>query len=122
MSCQECKALGIFFKEHLSEVTVSESDLTAVSDRSRDAESLKPDSDGCCSFGSLAAVLLDSDGSTDYICPLCVLKADRLDAFDEFIDVKTCSFRDLSALLDGGNAIFLQNCQYLRFSSVIGFK
>ena len=100
MSCEECEALGLLLKEHLSEISVSETNLTGVSNGSGDTECLESLSDSSCSVSSLAASLLDSDGSTYGVCPLSIFEADGLDSLDQMINIKSCVFGDLFSLID----------------------
>ena len=93
--------------------------LTTVSNGTRDAECLQADTDCCSSLGSLAAVLLDRNGSTNGVCPLCIFEADRLNAFDQLIYINAGSLCDLLALFDGRNAILFQTSKDLRLSSFI---
>ena len=122
MAGQECEALRILFQKHLAQIAVAETDLAAVRYGTGDAECLKADTDRCSSFGSLAAVLLDGDGSAYRIGPLCIFKADRLNAFNQFVDVQTGRFRDLFTFFDGRDAILLKYSKNLRLSSFIRFK
>ena len=119
MASQEAEALGVLLEQHLAEVAMAKANLTSVSDGSGDAECLQAFADCCSSLICLAAVLLDGDGCADGICPLCVLKADGLNALNKVIDIKARSLGDLLALLDGGNAILLQYGKNLGLSSLI---
>ena len=79
--------------------------LTSVSNGTGNAESLEAFTDSCSSIGSLAAVLLDCDSSAYCVSPLSVLEADRLNAFDEMINIKTCVLCDLLSFFNGSNTI-----------------
>ena len=89
MSCEECEALGLLAEKPCGEVAVSETDLAVVSDGTRDAECLQTFTDclGCIS-GSLYT-LLDCDGCTYYIGPLCILEADLLGILASLVWVET---------------------------------
>ena len=85
---------------------MAETNLTSVSNRTGDAESLEAFTDCSSSVSSSSAVLLDCDSSTYCVSPLSVLEADRLNAFDEVINIKTCVLCDLLSFFDGSNTIF----------------
>ena len=53
---------------------------------------------------------------------LTILEADRLNAFDQAVNIKAGSFCDLFTLFDGRDAVFLQHSKNLGLSSFIGFK
>ena len=93
--------------------------LTAVSNGTRDAECLKADTDGSCCVGCSAAVFLDGDGCAYGVSPFCVLKADRLNAFDQLVNVNAGSLGDFLALFDGRDTLLLEASKNLRFSSFI---
>ena len=122
VASQECEALGVLFQEHLAEVAMAKTYLTAVSNGTGDAEGLKAFADCGSSLVSLAAVLLDSDGSAYGVCPLRVLEADRLNALYQMINVQTSSLCDGLAFLNGGNTILAQGGKNLGLSSLIRFK
>ena len=122
MSCKECEALGLLLKEHLAKVAVSETNLTGVGNGSGDTECLESFSDSGCSIGSLAASLLDSDGSTYGVCPLSVFEADGLNALDQMINIKSCVLSDLLSLIDGPDTVLSEFGKDLGLSSFIRFK
>ena len=119
VTCQKCEALGVFFQQHLAQITVAQTNLSLVSNRTRNAECLQTFTDCSSSVSSSAAALLDRNCCTNGISPLCVFEADRLNAFYHLIYVQTSSLGNFSCTFDGINAIFLQNSQNLLFSSLI---
>ena len=94
MTCEECEALGVFFKEHLAEIAVAETYLAAVGNGAGDAECLKAFADCGGGFGCLTAALLDSDSGAYGVSPLCVFKADGLNVFNCVINIKAGVFCD----------------------------
>ncbi len=119
MTCEESKALSILFEEHLTEVTVTETNLTLVSNRTGDTESLEAFTDSSSSVSSLCAALLDSDSAAYSVSPLSILEADRLDAFNELVYIETLCLTYLSTLFDRVDAVFLDNSKDLLFTSFI---
>ena len=119
MASQESEALGLFLQQHLAQIAVTQTNLSLVCNRTRDAESLKTLADGSSSVSSSAAALLDCDGSTNGVCPLCVFEADRLNALYHLVYIQTGSLGNFRSALDGIDAVFLQNSQNLCFSSLI---
>ena len=77
---------------------MAKTDLTLVSNRAGDTESLKSLTDSSSSVSSLCAALLDSDSAAYCVSPLSVLEADRLNALNELVDVKTLSLADISSI------------------------
>ena len=122
MTCKEAEAICLLFKEHLAEVTVSETYLTVISNRTGNTESLKTFADCCGSICCSLATLLDSDCSTYCVCPACILKADGLNFLNKCIYINSCILADGFALLDGGDAILFNDLVYLVNSSLIRFK
>ena len=122
VTCQEAEALCLFLEQHLAEVAVTETNLTLISNRTRNAECLEAFADCSGSVGSSGAVLLDSDSAAYCVSPLSVLEADGLDLLNFMIDVKTLCLADVGTFLDGVDAVVLQNSKDLGFASVVGFK
>ena len=119
MTCEECETLCIFLKEHLAEVTVTETNLTLISNRTGDTESLEAFADCSSSVSSSCAALLYSDSAAYCVSPLCIFKTDRLDALNELIDIQTLCLTYVSALLDGADAVVLENVEDLLLTSLI---
>ena len=105
MACKETETVCILFQKHLSQISVSKTNLTLVCYRTRNTECLKALTDSCGSVSSLSAALLDRDGSAYCISPARILKADRLDLLNLSINVKACIFCNLFSFLDRSNAI-----------------
>ena len=101
---------------------MTKTNLSLVSYRTRDTESLKSLADSSSSVSSSCAALLDSDSAAYCVSPLSVLEADGLDLLNFMIDVKTLCLADVSTFLDGVDAVVLQNSKDLGFASVVGFK
>ena len=93
--------------------------LTSVSNGTGNAESLETFTDCSSSVSSSSAVLLDCDSSAYCVGPLSVLEADRLNAFDEVINIKTCIFCDLLSLFNGRDSIFSKLSVDLGESSLV---
>ncbi len=122
VTCEECEAVRLLLEEHLAEVTMAETNLAGVGNGARDTESLKTLADCSSSVSSLAAVLLDCDGSAYGVSPASVLKADRLNLLNLIVNVQAGVLGDLLRLFDGGDAIAVQNGIDLVNSSFIRFK
>ncbi len=109
-------------KEHLAEISVTETNLSLISNRTGDTESLEALSDSSSSVSSSCAALLYSDSAAYSVSPLCIFKADGLNAFNQLVDVQTLCLGDFSSLFDGANVILCENSKNLLFSSLIRFK
>ena len=105
MSCEEAEAVGLFLKEHLTEVTMSKTYFSLVSNGTRDTESLKTFTDRSSSICSTAAAFLDRNRSAYCVSPASVLKADWLDLLYLIIYVKASILCDLLSFFDGCDAI-----------------
>ena len=66
MACEECEALCVLFKKHLAEVTVTKTNLSLVSYRARDTESLKSLTDSSSSVSSNEISRLIFKGQTSF--------------------------------------------------------
>ena len=122
MACEECEALSLLGKEHFAQVAVAEANLTVFSNRARDAECLQADADSSSSVSSLRAAHLDGDRAAYGVSPLCVFKADRLGFLYDGVRGNALLFADGLALIDGIDAIFLQDGEDLRLTSLVTFK
>ena len=122
MTCEEAEALCLLREEHLAEVAVAETDLAVFGDRAGDAEGLKTDTDIGSGVGSLLVALLYGDGGAHGVCPLCVFKADWLCFLYDGVRVDARIVADLFALVDRGDAVFLENAEDLRLASFVTFK
>src|SRR5699024_2241391 len=105
VSCKECEAVCVFFQKHFSKVTMSKTYFSLVSYRSWNTESLKSFSDCCCCVCCSCASFFDCDCSTYNICPACVFKADRLNAFYLIVNIKACVFCNFLCFFDRSDAI-----------------
>ena len=119
VSSQECEALCILFKKHLSKVTMSKTNFSLICNRSRNTERLKSLSDCCC---CVCTSLFDCDSCTYSVSPFCVLKTDWLDSLDHLVNIKTGCFRYFSSFFDGVDSILSKFCKNLFLSSFIWFK
>ncbi|GFI57165.1 hypothetical protein IMSAG025_00596 [Muribaculaceae bacterium] len=108
MASQEAKALCFFFQKHLSKVTMSKANLTGISNRTRDTESLKALTDCCSSIRSFFAAFLDCDSCAYNICPAGIFKADRLNAFYLVINIKPSIFCDFFSFFDRRDSVAVQ--------------
>lgn len=84
---------------------MSKTYFTLVSNRSRDTESLKAFSDRCRRVCRVPALFLDRDRCACDVCPACVLKADRLNAFDLVVNIQSGILCDLLSLFKRSDAI-----------------
>ena len=122
VTCEEAEALGLLGEKHLTEVTVTETDLAVLGNRAGNAEGLESLADSGCSVCCLGAALLDSDSCAYGVCPYCVLEADRLCRANDIIAVDTLVEGDLLALVDRGDTVFFQCVEDLSLASFITFK
>ena len=106
MTSQESEALCIFAEQTGSQVTVADTYLTVVSYRTCDTECLQTDTDCLSSVSSICATLLDSDGSTYYVCPASVFETDRLSFLTHCIRIDTLGVADSLCVFDTVDTIF----------------
>ena len=83
--------------------------LTGICNGTRDTECLKSLTDRCCCVRCLSAVLLDCDCCTCNVCPACILEADRLNALDLIVYIKTSILCNLLCLFKRSDTIAVQN-------------
>ena len=122
VTCKESETFSFFAQQHSSEVTVADTNLTVVSNRTRNTECLQTDTDSFCSFSSVCAVLLKSDCSTYHISPFCVFKTDRLSFFTRFIRIKSGSFADSVSFFDVFDAVSVQGFDDTFDTTVLAFE
>ena len=122
VTCQESETFSFFAQQHSSEVTMADTNLTVVSYRTRDAESLQTDTDSFSSFSSVCATFLDSDCTTYHIRPFCIFKTDRLSFFTRFIRIKSMSFTDSVSFFDIFDAVSVQGSDNLFDTTVLAFE
>ena len=122
VTCQECEALGLLAQQHCAEVAVAEADLAVVGNGAVDAEGLKAFADlaGSLCVGGHAG--LQRDGGADGVCPAGVLKADGLNALDDLVGVEALRLADLTAFLNGADAILCEDTVDFVDSSFVTFK
>ena len=119
---QEGEALGLVPQQHGAQVAVAQAHLTVLGHGAGDAESLEALADSLGSVGSGGHILLQRDGSAHAVRPGSVLKADGLDALDDFVGVEAGSLADVPALLHAGNSVLSQDGIDLVDSSFVAFK
>ena len=122
MSCKESKALRLVAQKHSSQVAVANTDFAVVSYRTVNAEALQANADSAGSFFSVLYPGLQGNSSTDTVCPADVFKADGLNAFSNFIGIKSGVFADFPALFYRGDAVFSQYTVDLSDPAIIVFK
>ena len=119
---QEAEAFRFVGKEHLTEISVTETDFAVFRNGTGDAEGLKSDTDGSSGIRGFLATGLNSYSSADGVSPDSVLKADRLSGTDDLVNVYAFVKSNLFAFIDRGNAVFFQNTEDLRLASFVTFK
>ncbi len=119
---KEGKALCLLTKQTGCQVSVSDTYLAVVGNRTGDAEALQTDTDSLGSLGSILHALLDSDGCTADVCPLGILETDALSVFTHLVGVDTCIFANLVCLLDAVDTILLQSSKHLVDAALLTFK
>ena len=95
---------------------MAKTNLAVFSNGTGDTESLKTDTDSGSSISSLFAALLNSNSATYSVSPLCILKADRLSFFNNFVRVDTVSIANVLTLINRVNSKFLKSSKNLRKS------
>ena len=122
VTSQESEALSLLTQQTSSQVTMTNTYLTVVSHRTRDAEALQTNTDSLGSISSSLYTFLDSDSSTTNICPLGILKADTLCFLAHQIWVNTSLFTNLVGLFNTVDAILLQSCKNLVDTAFLTLK
>ena len=113
MSGKESEALCLLAEKHCRKVSMSETHLTVISDRTWDTECLKTDTDSLSGLCSVLASFLQSDGSSYYICPFRILEADRLRIFASLIRIKTILLANGVSLFDILDTVFVKGSENL---------
>ena len=119
VTSEESEALCLFTEKTTTEVTMADTNLTVVSYRTLDTECLKTLTNSLCTLSSALAALLDSNSSTSYICPLCILKTNILCLSANLIRINTEIFTNLVSLFEVLDAILLENSVYLCLTTVL---
>ena len=101
---------------------MAKTNLSVLSNRAGDTESLKTDTDSSSSVSCLGAARLDCDSCAYNICPLSVFEADGLCFFNDLIRVDTVSIADILTLVDRLNTIFVKSREGFRLTSLVTFK
>ena len=122
MSGKECKAACLLAKQSGSKITMSQTYLTVICNRSRDTERLKALADGFSGLCCVLDTLLDSDGCTCYIRPLCVLKADFLGVLTHLVWVDSLGVADSLCLFEVFDSVFVESCIDLVNTTLVTFK
>ena len=94
---RKAKHLVSSLQQHGGQIAVADADLAVVRDRTGDAEGLQAFAQGRGDIGRLGLALLDGDGRAEHIGPAGVLKADRLDALDDGVDIDALGVADCRA-------------------------
>ena len=87
MPGKETEAFRLFPQKHSGEVTVPETDLSALGDGTGDAEGLQADADGFGGFSRIGHTLFKRDSHTERIGPSGIVKRDGLHALDDCVNV-----------------------------------
>ena len=106
MTSQECETLRLLTKQTSGLVTVADTHLSVVSNRTSDTECLLTDTDSLGSLGSVRTTFLDSDSGTYYVSPASVLETARLSFLTHCIRVDTFSVADSLCIFDTVDTIF----------------
>ncbi len=80
------------FAKHLAKVTMSKTNFTVISYRTRDTECLQDRSPIASAASGCFCILFDCDSSTYCVSPVCVFETDWLNFFTTFYNIKTSSF------------------------------
>ena len=95
VTSQEGEALSLLAEQTGSQVTMTQTHLTVVGNRTGDTEALQTDTDSLGSVSGSLHTLLDSDSGTTNVCPLSVLEANALCVLTHLIGVNTSFFTNL---------------------------
>ena len=101
---------------------MAQTDLTLLSDRTGDGESLQALTDGSSALGCVGQAALHSDGGAQGVSPDSVIKADGLHAAHDLVAVDALSEEHLVASVQRLQAVGLQACLDLRHAAIHRFK
>ena len=122
MACQKGKALGLLTQQSCAQVTVADTNLTVVGNRTGNTEGLQAEADLFCCVSCVCYAVLDGDCRADNVCPTCVFKADRLNALYHVIYINALFVTNLFCLFNRGDAVLFQLSIDLVDSSLITLK
>ena len=116
------KINGVLAQQTSAQVAVAQTDLTLLSDRTGDGESLQALADSSCTLGSIGQAALHSDGGAQGISPDSVIKADGLHTADDLVAVDALSEEHLVASVQRLQTVSLQACLDFRHTAIHRFK
>ena len=122
MAGQESEALRLFAEQTGCQVSVSDTYFTVIGHRTRNTESLQTDTDSFGSVGCILASLLQCDGRTYHVSPLCIFEANHLGFFASLVRIQTSFFTDFVSLFNIFDTVFVQCSQNLLDTTVLTFK
>ena len=122
VACQKSEAFGFFAQQHGSQIAMTDTYLTVVGHRTRNAECLQADADCFGSFGCVLTTFLDGDGATYNISPFGIFKTDGLGFFASLIRIETMSFADSIGFFDVFDTVGVQGSKNLFDTTVLAFK
>ena len=122
MPRQKGKALGLLPQEACAQVAVTDTDLSVVCDRTRDAEGLQAETDFLRCVGSCLYTVLNRDCRADDVGPTGIFKTNWLNALYQIVYINPLVIADLLGLFDRSDAVLVQLCIDLVDSSFIAFK
>ncbi len=101
------------------QLTVTDTNLAVVSNRTRDTERLQTLTDIVCCLDSILGFFLQCNGSTNYISPLCVLETDHLCLLASLVRVDASSLANFVCLLDRSDTVCVQTSENLLDTTVL---
>ena len=122
VTSEEGEALSLRREQTCCKATVTDTNLTIVSYRTRDAECLKTFANVLSSFNSVLSLFLQCDSSTYNVSPLSVLKADHLCAFALHVRINAVRFANLVSLFNIFDAVLIKSSENLLHATVLAFK
>ena len=122
MACQECEALCLLIQKHSAKISVSDTNLTLVCNRTGDTESLKACADPSGCLCSALCVLLDGDGCAQLISPLYILKTDGLCALYDAVGIYALAVGKRFNFLKIFESVLVKDRLQLRHTSFIILK
>ena len=122
VTSQEGEALSLLAEQTGSQVTMTQTHLTVVGNRTGDTEALQTDTDSLGSVSGSLHTLLDSDSGTTNVCPLSVLEANALCVLTHLIGVNTSFFTNLVGFLNTIDAILFQSSKNLVDTALLTLK
>src|SRR5665647_1980124 len=96
--------------------------LAILGNRTGDTEGLEPCPQGPGNIYGVDLALFQGNGGPQNVRPASVLETEGLDAFDNVIDIRALALAHGPRLLQGSNAVLLEDAVDLLYSAFVSFK